>query len=93
MPIAYLDALTHRAGLPVIGFVERGDLYNWQRMTDALAASVLIVQPRASPVYHNMTCGHLLGEIGTFSRCRKLLSTASMRTGRFQLQTPRESCR
>ncbi|MEL6235416.1 MAG: serine hydrolase domain-containing protein [Pseudomonadota bacterium] len=62
--ITLRDVLTHRAGLPAVdGPVARGDLYSWQRMTDHLACSAPVVPPRAAPVYHNMTYGHLLGEI------------------------------
>jgi CubicO group peptidase (beta-lactamase class C family) len=57
------DVLTHRAGLPAVsGRVLRGDLYDWDRMTGLLAASAPVVPP-VVPVYHNMTYGHLLGEI------------------------------
>ena len=58
------DVLTHRAGLPAVSVpVTRGDLYDWNRMTAALAASAPVCPPCAAPVYHNMTYGHLLGEI------------------------------
>lgn len=62
--ITIRDVLTHRAGLPAVdGKVVRGDLYHWRRMTAHLARSAPVVPPRAAPVYHNMTYGHLLGEI------------------------------
>jgi CubicO group peptidase (beta-lactamase class C family) len=58
------DVLTHRAGLPAVsGPVVRGDLYDWDRMVDALAASAPVCPASTAPVYHNMTYGHLLGEI------------------------------
>jgi CubicO group peptidase (beta-lactamase class C family) len=61
--ITLLDVLTHRAGLPAVsGPVCPGDLYSWDRMVAHLAASDPVVPPRADPVYHNMTYGHLLGE-------------------------------
>lgn len=62
--ITVQDVLTHRAGLPAVnGPVARGDLYDWDRMVAALAASAPVCPPHAAPVYHNMTYGHLLGEI------------------------------
>ena len=62
--ITVMDVLTHRAGLPAVsGPVERGDLYDWDRMVGHLAASAPVVPARAAPVYHNMTYGHLLGEV------------------------------
>lgn len=62
--ITVMDVLTHRAGLPAVsGAVARGDLYDWDRMTGHLAASAPVVPPQRAPVYHNMTYGHLLGEI------------------------------
>lgn len=62
--ITVQDVLTHRAGLPAVsGPVVRGDLYDWDRMVQALAASAPVWPLRAAPVYHNMTYGHLLGEI------------------------------
>lgn len=62
--ITVLDVLTHRAGLPAVsGEVAPGDLYDWGRMTAHLAQSAPVVPPQAAPVYHNMTYGHLLGEV------------------------------
>lgn len=56
--------MTHRAGLPAVsGPVVPGDLYDWDRMVELLAASAPVVPARSEPVYHNMTYGHLLGEI------------------------------
>ena len=58
------DVLTHRAGLPAVsGQVERGDLYDWARMIGHLEGSAPVVPPQDVPVYHNMTYGHLLGEV------------------------------
>ncbi|MCC5973688.1 MAG: beta-lactamase family protein [Rubellimicrobium sp.] len=58
------DILTHRAGLPAVaGPVTPGDLYDWDRMTAQLAASAPVVPLGGPPVYHNMTYGHLLGEV------------------------------
>lgn len=62
--ITVQDVLTHRAGLPAVSSpVARGDLYDWSTMVTALAASAPVCPPRATPVYHNLTYGHLLGEI------------------------------
>lgn len=57
------DILAHRAGLPAVsGPVAAGDLYDWDRMVTHLAQSRPVV-PQDLPVYHNMTYGHLLGEV------------------------------
>jgi CubicO group peptidase (beta-lactamase class C family) len=62
--ITVLDVLTHRAGLPAVSLpVRPGSLYDWQAMTAMLAASAPVVPARGHPVYHNMTFGHLLGEV------------------------------
>ena len=62
--ITLADVLTHRAGLPAVSVpVTPGDLYDGARMAALLAASAPVVPARAAPVYHNMTYGHLLGEI------------------------------
>lgn len=62
--LTLLDILTHRAGLPAVtGAVTPGDLYDWDKMVTHLAASRPVVPPQAAPVYHNMTYGHLLGEV------------------------------
>lgn len=58
------DILCHRAGLPAVAArPQEGDLYDWDRMTRALAASPPVVAPGGPPVYHNMTYGYLLGEV------------------------------
>lgn len=62
--ITLAHVLTHRAGLPAVSHpVQRGDLYDWDRMTAHLAASAPVVPLEGPPVYHNMTYGHLFGEI------------------------------
>jgi CubicO group peptidase (beta-lactamase class C family) len=62
--ITVADLLTHRAGLPAVAQpVAPGLLYDEAGMAVALAASRCVVPPRAAPVYHNMTFGHLTGEV------------------------------
>jgi CubicO group peptidase (beta-lactamase class C family) len=62
--ITVLELLTHRAGLPAVSVpVRPGSLYDWAAMTRMLAASAPVVPARGHPVYHNMTYGHLLGEV------------------------------
>lgn len=57
-------ALCHRAGVPAIR--ERltdADLWDWQRMTDVLAATEPWFEPGSRHVYHTNTYGHLVGGI------------------------------
>ncbi len=57
-------ALCHRAGVPAI--TERltnEDLWSWDRMTAALAASTPWWEPGTRHSYHTNTYGHLVGEI------------------------------
>ncbi len=57
-------ALSHRAGVPAIR--ERltdADLFDWARMTDAIASTDAWYRPGDRLVYHTNTFGHLLGEI------------------------------
>ncbi|MGB8858282.1 MAG: serine hydrolase domain-containing protein [Ilumatobacteraceae bacterium] len=57
-------ALCHRAGVPAIR--ERltdDDLWNWQRMAEAIAATGAWFVPGSRHVYHTNTYGHLVGEI------------------------------
>ena len=61
--ITLRDVLTHRSGLPVVSTaVMPGDLYNYQRMIEIIEKSGTFYSPVSSPIYHNMTYGHLLGE-------------------------------
>ncbi|MEQ1699267.1 MAG: serine hydrolase domain-containing protein [Ilumatobacteraceae bacterium] len=58
------QALCHQAGVPAIR--ERltdSDLWDWQRMTDALAATEPWFEPGSRHVYHTNTYGHLVGGI------------------------------
>jgi CubicO group peptidase (beta-lactamase class C family) len=57
-------ALCHRAGVPAIR--ERlidADLWDWQRMTGALAATEAWWEPGTRHAYHTNTYGHLIGEV------------------------------
>ena len=57
-------ALCHQAGVPAIR--ERltdDDLWDWQRMTDALAATEPWFEPGSRHIYHTNTYGHLVGGI------------------------------
>jgi CubicO group peptidase (beta-lactamase class C family) len=58
------DALTHRAGVPAIRErLSDHDLWDWDRMTRALAATDAWFEPGSRHVYHTNTYGHLIGEI------------------------------
>lgn len=57
-------ALCHRAGVPAIRErMTNDDLWHWQRMADALAASEAWFEPGSRHMYHTNTYGHLVGEI------------------------------
>lgn len=57
-------ALCHRAGVPAIREpLTNDDLWNWERMTTALAATEAWWEPGTRHAYHTNTYGHLLGEI------------------------------
>jgi CubicO group peptidase (beta-lactamase class C family) len=57
-------ALAHLAGVPAIRQpLTNDDLWDWGRMTDALAASEPWFEPGTRLVYHTNTYGHLVGEI------------------------------
>ena len=57
-------ALCHRAGVPAIRErLTNDDLWNWERMTDALAATEPWWEPGTRHTYHTNTYGHLVGEI------------------------------
>ena len=57
-------ALTHRAGVPAIREdLSNEDLWDWGRMTGALAATRPWFVPGSRLVYHTNTYGHLIGEI------------------------------
>jgi len=57
-------ALCHRAGVPAIREpLTNQDLWDWDRMAGALAATEPWFEPGSRHVYHTNTYGHLVGEI------------------------------
>ncbi len=57
-------ALAHLAGVPAIREpLTNDDLWNWERMTGAIAATAAWFEPGTRVVYHTNTYGHLVGEI------------------------------
>lgn len=57
-------ALSHRAGVPAISIpLTNDDLWSWETMTAALAATPAWFEPGSRLVYHTNTYGHLVGEI------------------------------
>lgn len=57
-------ALCHRAGVPAIRErLTNDDLWDWNRMAAALAATDAWFEPGSRVVYHTNTYGHLVGEI------------------------------
>jgi CubicO group peptidase (beta-lactamase class C family) len=58
------QALCHRAGVPAIHQpLTNSDLWRWERMTEALAATAPWWEPGTRHTYHTNTYGHLIGEI------------------------------
>ena len=57
-------ALCHRAGVPAIReHLTDDDLWSWDRMTRALAATEPWWEPGTRHAYHTNTYGHLVGEV------------------------------
>jgi len=57
-------ALCHRAGVPAIREpLHNDDLWDWDRMTGALAATAPWWEPGTRHAYHTNTYGHLIGEV------------------------------
>jgi len=57
-------ALCHRAGVPAIRQpLTNDDLWDWRRMTAALAATEAWWEPGTRHAYHTNTYGHLVGEL------------------------------
>lgn len=58
------QALCHQAAVPAIREpLTDADLWNWQRMTDALAATEAWWEPGTRHAYHTNTYGHLVGGV------------------------------
>ncbi len=56
--------LDHRSGLPVLtDDLWPGAMFDWQAMTEALAAQAPLWPPGTQPAYHIRTFGFLVGEI------------------------------
>lgn len=55
--------LNHTAGLPYLHAPMPGRIYDWQAMTEALAASPGRWEPGTVRCYHPMTMGFLVGEL------------------------------
>ncbi len=57
-------ALSHRAGVPAIReMLTDEDLFDWERMTGAVAATEAWWAPGERVAYHTNTFGHLVGEL------------------------------
>ena len=57
-------ALSHQAGVPAIREpLTNDDLWHWDRMTAALAATEAWWEPGTRHAYHTNTYGHLVGEL------------------------------
>ena len=57
-------ALCHRAGVPALRVpLTNDDLWDWDRMTGALAATAPWWEPGTRHAYHTNTYGHLIGEV------------------------------
>jgi CubicO group peptidase (beta-lactamase class C family) len=63
-PATVAHALTHRAGVPAIReHLTDEDLFVWDRMTTAVAATEAWWVPGERLAYHTNTFGHLMGEL------------------------------
>ena len=72
-------ALSHQAGVPAIRqLLTNEDLWVWERMTSALAATAAWFEPGSRITYHTNTYGHLIGEI--VHRCSGQLPGDRLRT-------------
>jgi CubicO group peptidase (beta-lactamase class C family) len=57
-------ALCHRAGVPALRVpLTNDDLWDWDRMAGALAATAPWWEPGTRHAYHTNTYGHLIGEV------------------------------
>jgi CubicO group peptidase (beta-lactamase class C family) len=58
------QALCHRAGVPAIREpMTNDDLWDWERMAQALASTEAWWEPGTRHAYHTNTYGHLIGEV------------------------------
>lgn len=61
--ITLRQVLAHVAGLPYADNLPRGSLYDWERVTTALAAQTPAFAPGAVRCYHSATMGFIAGEV------------------------------
>jgi CubicO group peptidase (beta-lactamase class C family) len=61
--ITIRQALGHLAGIPVTDLVEPGDIYDWQKMVEAIAAQKPLWPAGEVQVYHSSTLGFIAGEL------------------------------
>lgn len=74
LPVRHL--LAHRAGLAALSTeLPTEALWDWKRMTDALAAEAPGWEPGTQSGYHAMTYGYLLGEVARRATGRTLGTT------------------
>jgi CubicO group peptidase (beta-lactamase class C family) len=63
-PATVRHALSHQAGVPAIREpLSNEDLWDWERMVDAVARTDAWFEPGTRLVYHTNTFGHLVGEL------------------------------
>ena len=74
------QALCHQAGVPaIVEPLTNEDLWDWQRMASALAATPAWWEPGTRHAYHTNTYGHLIGEVVrrvSGASCRERLAAA-----------------
>jgi CubicO group peptidase (beta-lactamase class C family) len=61
--ITLRQVLAHVAGLPYADGLPRGSLYDWRRVTEALAAQAPAFAPGEVRCYHSATMGFIAGEV------------------------------
>lgn len=61
--ITLRQVLAHVAGLPYADGLPRGSLYDWSRVTEALAAQAPAFPPGEVRCYHSATMGFIVGEV------------------------------
>ena len=76
------QALCHRAGVPAIReSLTDDDLWDWGRMSGALAATEPWWEPGTRHAYHTNTYGHLIGEVVRRTERRVLRGPAARVVG------------